>query len=321
MTIDRFGERYIESGVQLIVQRVDSEGLLLYQGVYNFVGVPGTTPTSLNTYVNAGVQLHNMATPTGMMRSSMVSPAMEGAILGFNSNIFNPAKTISDQYMTGRMGTAVGQKFSMDQNIRRQVVGTCTGSVPTMTTAANQSGNSILTTGWTANAAVLNAGDIISIANVNGVNPLSWISYGLRRTFVVTQNVVAAGDGTATIYISPAIDADPNSPFQTVDSLPAANAVIYVYEQATGAAMNAISGVQSAQGLVFHRDAFTLACARLELPGGMDWSEEVTNPKIGLSMRLTRGFDIRTNQRITRINMFGGWALLRPEMACRVCAG
>src|SRR5262249_8902758 len=88
LTIDRFGERYIEPAVAIIANRVDGEGLDQFVNVFNVVGIPGTVPTSLSTYVNAGVQLDNMATPeNSMLRSAIVNPAMQGAILGFGSNL------------------------------------------------------------------------------------------------------------------------------------------------------------------------------------------------------------------------------------------
>lgn len=317
LTIDRFGERYIEPAVEIIANRVDGEGLDLYKGGFNMVGVPGTTPTSLTTYVGAGVQLANMATPPAM-RSSVVSPEMEGAILGFASNLFNPAKTISEQYMTGKMGMAVGQKFSMDQNLARHTVGTISGAP--LVDGANQAGSTINTKGWGAGVTTLNQGDIVSFTAMNGVNPISYRSYGKRRTFVVTQTISDDGAGNIAIPIAPAIDADATSPFQTVDALAADNAPIFVFEQ-PAANFATISGVQTAQGLTFHKDAFTLALAKLELPGGMDWSEQVSNPKVGFSIRLIRGFDIKTNRRYTRLDLLGGWALLRGEIMCRVCAG
>lgn len=316
LTIDRFGERYIEPAVERIANFVDAEGLALFKQGFNMVGVPGTDPTSLATYVAAGVTLHNMAAPSGM-RSSVVSPAMEGSILGFQSNLFNPSKTISEQYMTGKMGMAVGQKFSMDQNIQRFTTGTVSGTP--VVSGANQSGTSLITTGWGSGVTSLKQGDIISVVGMNGVNPISYGSFGKRRTFTVTQDI-SDTTGGITIPISPAIDADTTSPFQTVDSLPVNGNAVYFWEQPAANFAN-VSNVSSAQGLTFHQDAFTLALAKLELPGGMDWSEQVSNPKIGFSIRLIRGFDIRTNRRYTRLDLLGGWAMLRGELNCRVAAG
>ncbi len=318
MTIDRFGERYVEPAVQIIANNIDTGILAEYVNVYNFAGTPGVLPTSLATYTDAGVVLADSAMPKGRMTSLLVNPRSEAAVLGFNSNIFNPAKTISDQYMTGKMGEAVGFKWSMDQNIARQTIGLCTTSTPVVT-VANQSGANILTSGWNASTQVLNRGDIVQFAGVNSVNPVSFNDTGSLRSFVVTADVTSDNGGLATIPLSPDINNDVTSPFQDVTALPAANAKIYVYGVAA-ANLGNISGVSSAQNLAFHRDAFTLVIVKLELPGGMEWSEEVSNPKVGISIRLVRGYSIKDNQKYTRLDVLGGIKTIRPEFACRICA-
>lgn len=325
LTIDRFGERYIEPAVAIVANMIDGEGLDQFGGVYNFVGTPGTIPsgaTGLTTYATANAVLANHAVPAGNMRSAIVSPTMEVQILGFGANLFNPAKEISEQYRMGKMGTALGLKFSMDQNVSRQTVGAL-GTAGNIASAPVVDGNN--QTGATLNIRGLDhnvnniflQNDIIAIANVNGVNPVSYRDFGSLRTFVITANVNSDNNGKAALPISPAISADATSQFQTVTALPVDGAVISVYG-VLAANFNNIANVSAAQGWVFHKDAITVAIVPLELPGGLDWSERISNPKIGISMRLLRGFDIKENQRYTRIDVLGGWKLLRPEMAVRV---
>ena len=318
MTIDRFGERYVEPAVQIIANMIDTAILNLYTSVYNFSGTPGVLPTSLSTYTDAGVVLADSAMPKGRMTSLLVNPRSEAAVLGFGPNIFNPAKTIGEQYLTGKMGEAVGFKWSMDQNIQRQVVGLCATSTPVVN-AANQTGNSITTSGWAASTQVLNTGDIVQFAGVDSVNPISYNDTGSLRSFVVTAPVVSSNAGVATIPISPDLNNDTTSCFQTVTALPANNAAVYVYGVAA-ANLGNISGVTSAQNLAFHRDAFTLVIVKLELPGGMEWSEEVSNPRVGISIRLVRGYSIKDNQKYTRLDVLGGVKTIRPEFACRICS-
>lgn len=318
MTVDRFGERYIEPAVQIISNNIDTAILSQYVNIYNFAGTPGVLPTSLTTYTDAGVVLADSAMPKGRMTSLLVNPRSEAAVLGFVSNIFNPAKTIGDQYMSGKMGEAVGFKWSMDQNVQRQTVGLCTGSTPVITNA-NQTGSNILTSGWTVSTTVLKAGDIVSFAGSNSVNPVSYNDTGSLRSFVITQDVTSDAGGLATLPISPDINIDTTSPFQTVTAAPGANARVFVYGVAAANLAN-ISGVSSAQNLAFHRDCITLVIVKLELPGGMEWSEEVSNPKVGISIRLVRGYDIKSNIKLTRLDVLGGVKTIRPEFGCRVCA-
>ena len=318
MTIDRFGERYIEPAVQIISNMIDTAILGLYVNVYNFSGTPGVLPTSLTTYTDAGVVLSDSAMPKGKMTSLIVNPRSEAAVLGFVNNIFNPPKTIGEQYLTGTMGEAVGFKWSMDQNIARQTVGLCTASTP-LISGANQTGNLITTSGWNASTVVLNAGDIVQFQGADSVNPVSFNDTGSLRSFVVTAPVKSDGGGLASIPISPDMNNDVTSCFQTVTALPINGAAIYIYGQGTAQLAN-ISGVTSAQNLAFHRDAFTLVIVKLELPGGMEWSEEVSNPRVGISIRLVRGFDIKSNQKLTRLDVLGGVKTIRPEFACRIAS-
>ena len=61
----------------------------------------------------------------------------------------------------------------MDQNVARPTVRhVYRQQLPVMNATANQSGASILTSGWATTTLVLKQGDIISISGVNGVNPI-----------------------------------------------------------------------------------------------------------------------------------------------------
>lgn len=318
LTIDHFGDRYIESSAQTVANMIDGDGCAQFAYVANYAptSIPGVSPTSLTVYTQAGVVLTNNGCPQGNLRSLLVSPDMEANALGFPSNLFNPAKEISEQYRTGRMGLAVGWKWSMDQNVATQVVGTLTGSTP-LVTLANQSGSTINTSGWAINTLVLQQGDIVSFTGSNAVNPVSYNSTRKLRTYTVTAPVTSDGTGLAAIPIFPPMSADGASPFQTVDALPAANAPVLVYNT-VAAQFASISGVTTGQGLGFHKTAFVLATVKQALPGGLDWSEMVVDPKTGLVARLLRGYNFLDNSRYTRFEVLGGWKTVRPELAVRI---
>jgi len=320
MTIDRVGERYLEGCAARLANMMDGDLCDLYGDVYNLAGIPGTLPADLTTYTDAGVALDDSATPPDSMRSVVITPRMQAAALGFRNNLFNDQKTISEQYLTGKMGTAVGLKWSMDQNIARQTIGTLSPSGTSNPTVngANQSGSTLSTTGWTSGA-TLNANDIIAVVGMDSVNPLSWRDTGTYRTFTVTALATANGGGVMAIPVSPDINYDATSSFQTVLNAPPNGAQILVYNVPYTQFSN-ISAISSAQALAFHKEAFALVVVPLELPGGLDWSERVTDPKTGMSARLTRGFDIAGNKRYTRFETLGGVKTVRPEFACRIAA-
>lgn len=318
LTVDHFGDRYVESQAQTVANQIDGDGCDQYQYVANYAptSIPGTTPTSLSVYTGAGVVLTNNGCPVGNLRSLLVAPEMEAGVLGFGANLFHADKEISDQYRTGRMGIAVGFKFSMDQNVATQTVGILTGSTP-LVTVANQSGSSILSQGWATSTLVLKQGDIVSFTSSNAVNPVSYRNTRQRRTYTITADVTSDAGGLATLPIFPPLSADATSPFQTVNTAPAALAPIFVYNTAA-AQFSTITGQDTSQALAFHKSAFVLATVKQALPGGLDWSEMVVDPKTGLVARLLRGYNFLDNSRYVRFEVLGGWKTVRPELACRI---
>jgi hypothetical protein len=80
------------------------------------------------------------------------------------------------------------------------------------------------------------------------------------------------------------------------------------------------TGEVSPQNLVFHRNAFTLASADLELPDGVHFAGRASDKDNGLSIRVVRQYTINNDSIPTRLDVLYGWAQLYPELACRVAA-
>lgn len=309
LSIDDFSARFIKPAIASVANAVDYDGLQLYKKVYNLVGTPGTVPNSLTPYLSAGVALDNTATPRDGDRSVVVTPQMQANLVGALTNIFNPTKTLSDQYKTGTMGEAVGFKFSMDQNVGVQTIGAL-GGTP-LVNGASQTGSTLATKGWTASTAVLNAGDVFTIAGVFGLNPQNHQTTGTLQQFVALSSVTSDGSGNASISISPAIDVAGTDGFATVTASPANSAAITIY----GA-----GSTSTPQGLAFHKNAFTLACADLPLPGGVDMAARISDPQLGLSVRMVRAYSISDDTFPCRLDILYGWAALRPELAVRIAS-
>lgn len=312
LSIDDFSKRFIEPAIANVANGIDFDGLSQYLNVYNEIGVPGTVPNQLLTYLQGGQRLDEEAAPRDKERSLVISPAMQATIVDALKGLFQDGDEIARQYEEGTMGRTIGFKWSMDQNVRTQTVGAYAGVVGTVS-AANQSGSAITTTGWTGNAAILNQGDVISFPGCYAVNPQNKQSTGSLRQFVVTANVVAAGGGTATIPISGpgGLGIVLAGPFQTCTAPPT-----------NGGAVNiqGASGVSTPRGLAFHKDAFAFACADLPLPGGVDIADRAHDKQLGCSIRLVRAYDINSDRFPTRLDILYGWTTLYPELACRIAS-
>jgi hypothetical protein len=312
LSIDDFSERFIMPAIANVANGIDFDGLSQYLNVYNEIGTPGTVPNQLLTYLQAGQRLDEEAAPRDKDRALVVSPAMQAVIVDALKGLFHDASDIEKQYSEGTMGRTIGFKWSMDQNVRVQTVGAYGGVVGTIN-AANQTGSAITTSGWTANAAILNQGDVVSFQGTFAVNPQNKQSTGSLRQFVVTQNVVANGSGVATIPISGpgGLGIILAGPFQTVTASPTNGAAINI--QGT-------SGTSSPRGLAFHKDAFAFGCADLPLPGGVDIADRVNDKQLGCSIRLVRAYDINTDRFPTRLDILYGWTTLYPELATRIAS-
>lgn len=306
LSIDDFSNRFIKPAIAVVANKVDYDGMQLYKTVSNSVGTPGTVPSALLTYLMAGVALDNNATPVDGERSVVINPLMQATIVDALKGLFQSSNQIKEQYEKGKMGESAGFNWYMDQNTAVHTVGPL-GGTP-LVNGPSQTGASLLTDGWTAAAASrLKQGDVFTIAGVFGVNPQNRQSWGTLQQFTVTADVSSTAGGAATIPISPSIVT--SGAFQTVTGSPADNAAITVIGAAS---------TTTPQGMAFHKDAFTLACADLPLPRGTDMAARVSDPESGLSIRMIRDYNISTDQFPCRLDILYGWKELYPELACRI---
>lgn len=319
LDIDNYRERVVKPQIVRLVNLIDQDCCNLSQGLNNFVGVPGVTPTSLTTYGLAKVKLDNMAAPDDDGRYNFLNPIADFTLMDNLKGLFHTGKEISSQYDSGSMtkSSTLGAKWYMDQNIYAQTVGTFSGTPTTNGVPANGA-TSIVTQSWGSNVSSLNAGDVISFISastpVNGINPQSFQSTGQPMQFVVTANVSDSG-GAMTIPIAPAIYATGN--LQNVTNLPATSTAIYVYDT-PAASFASISGKVSPQNLAVHKDFGTLAMVDMPLPGGTDKAYRASSRKSGKSLRVIRDYVATSDQWIQRLDTLYGTAVLRQELGCRV---
>lgn len=306
LSIDEFSDRIIKPAMAIVANKIELDGLALYKDVFNAVGTPGTIPTALKTYLQAGAKMDYEATPRDNQRSLIIDPSAQVEIVDTLKGLFQNGDQIGKQYTSGQMGQAGGFMWSMGQNVNAHTVGPL-GGTPAVNGAA-QTGSNLVTNGWTAAAAQrLKKGDVFTIAGVFAVNPQSRQSTTQLRQFVVTADVSSDASGNATIPIYPAIVA--TGAFQTVTGSPANGALLTVL----GAA-NAVSPAH----LAYHKSAFVFACADLPLPGGVDKAARVSDSQLGLSARMVRAYDINNDRFPCRFDILYGWKTVYPELACRI---
>lgn len=311
LSIDEFSARYIQPAVVALANKVDVDGLAQYLNVANFVGVPGTTPATALVYLQAMQKMSEHAAPTGD-RTFLINPAAQATTVDGLKGLFQSAEKISDQYEKGVMGIAFGGKFMMSQNINSQTVGPLGGTPLANGGTGSLTGSSISTKGWTSAAASrLNVGDCITFAGVNAVNPQTFQSTGSLKQFVVTAAFSSDSSGNGSVSISPPITT--SGPYQNVTAAPIDGAAINIFGDPSASA-----GKVTPVNLAYHKDAFALGCADLELPGGVDMAGRASDSESGLSIRMVRQYDVNSDNMPCRLDILYGWTTLYAELACRI---
>lgn len=340
LSMDQFSKRVLKPKIATIANRVDYDGLVMAKtNIANIVGTAGTAPTTLTPFLSAGALLDTEGVPRDGERYMVMDQFSQASMVGSLTGLFNPQVSISEQYKKGLMArSTVGFDWYMDQNVTGQTFATTTGTPQYDNTIAS---SAIISTGWsdggtlgikglTASTGTINVGDVISIANVNMVNPqnrqkVNQVRYFVVRPFTGTPangtfaastdpvtglttggTYTADGSGKLQVQVSTAIIT--GGQFQNVDSVPANSANITFYA----------SNKVSPQSMAFHRDAFTMVSADLPLPGGVDMAARASDKQVGMSMRVVRQYTINNDALPTRIDVLYGWAPLYRELACRV---
>jgi hypothetical protein len=312
--VEEVRKRYTQPAGRTLASVADAFAFqTVYRDVYNAVGTPGTTPSATLTYLQAGVKLADAGAPDdGLI--GVLDPMAMATIANTSSTLFNPPSTIAGNYRKGQFG---GMQLGFDEWYRDtqrplHTTGSFTASTPE-TTSAGQTGSTLATDGWASGATTLRKGDIITIAGVFGVNPVSKVSTGRLQQFVVTADTSDSTGTIAALPISPSIIT--SGALQTVNASPANNAAITVWS--ANPAGGTLAATPSPQSMMFHPEAFAFVTADLELPAGGKASV-LSSPSGNFSFRLWRDSDIRTDQNITRIDMLIGAATLQPRLAVRV---
>ena len=127
----------------------------------------------------------------------------------------------------------------------------------------------------------------------------------MRRFFSIPAAAAATGATSISIYpaIVPPSGGAPVQ-YQTVTASPANSAAILPLTLASSVYR---------KNIAFIPDAVTMATADLELPKNM---QEVARERMdGVSLRMVTGFDIKSDQFITRLDVLYGYVWTRPEWA------
>ena len=302
MQLDDFAERVLKPRISQLAASIDADVANSFQGIFQSVGTPGTTPSSTQVLLAANQKL-NEAAAVMSPRYVTVNPAANASLIEGMKGLFNPVSTISAQFKNGMFGEGIlgFNELNMSQSIKQFTTGSRTGTVTVSTSVTSEGSTSIVLTGL--GSTVIKAGDVFTIADCYAVNPQTRESTGSLYQFVALADVTASTTATVTV---PAMYSAGQA-LATVDALPVSGkAVTFLGSPST----------QYPQNLIYHRDAIAFATADLLMPQGVDMaSRQVHN---GISLRVVRQYDINNDRLPCRIDVLYGYSVIRPQMAVRL---
>lgn len=281
---------------------------------YLAVGTPGV-PVDFNTILSADTLATEMAIPEDGKRYGGMPPRVAQSLSNDLYSVFNSTVN-TGALMDGFVGHLSGFDLFKTNFLTRQIAGAgeAGGTPPTgfklggtVTGGPVASGNSISVTGVVPNTIVFREGDIIEVDEdyeVFLVNPLTYEPLQQRAQFVVTQDILSSGGGTATITVSPEIVVSGSQ--QNISQAIPNGAQLLLRDSHNVSTF-------------YHSQAVVFAAPPLKtLRGGVE-AVRRTSDLYKLSMTYSLGADVRTYQQLDRIDVICGVAI-NPQFAIRVCS-
>ena len=332
MNIDDFGPRFLDPCMAQLTASMESEILFrLYSDVYQFTGTAGIKPATIQPVLDAKTILNQSLAPHGMTRFAQVDSVTSGGLVNGLQNLFQPAKAIASQFLEGEMGHLSGFDFFENDLAPTHTNGTMAGVANAVVNGPSQTGNVLLTSGWTPGATVT-IGSVFTAVGCNKVHPEAKTNYGSLQTFVVapTGTQTAPGSGytpavwssAGTLITQGFFTADANGlisfginpgivtsgAYQNVSASPTSGGAIVFL---TGAANTTYT-----QNLMYQKDAFTVVTADLDLPKNMEMARR--EEADGISLAFIRGFDVINRQYVSRFDVLFGYLTTRAQLAARL---
>jgi hypothetical protein len=310
LDIDDFSQRIIQPAMSQLAAYIDNDALSMYNETAPSVGTPGTTPASYLVWAQAKAKLNEQATPIDNQRCVMMDSQASASTTNDLKGLFQQSNQIANQYLEGKMGRMTGFDFYESDLIQKHTNGAFGDGTHAVDDAAIASGDTTLGMDtFSVAAPVLNAGDVFTIAGVFDVHPETKQAYSHLKQFTVTTTVTGATSAIASVSFTPAIIS--TGAYQNISALPADDAVV---------TMLGTASTTYPQNLAYHKDAFTIATADLEMPDDVHFKSRIVYE--GISMRLLRQYTIATDAIPARVDVLYGYKALhdtaREPQAVRV---
>lgn len=318
LNIKKLSERVIKPAMVQLANQVDSDLMALYTQVPNWVGTPGQVINSYTDFAKGPERMDEFANPTDM-RCSVLSPADHWGLLGSQTTLLQN-NLVGQAYTKGSLGNIGGVETYMAQNVPTHTVGVATGTPLTngasqeTTWAATQDTNTqtLITDGWTNDTTgILLAGDIITLADVYAVNPVTKAVLPFLKQFTVMADADSgASTGPATLTISPPCIV--SGAQQTCSAIAAGNEI----DDGVAITVLGTGGTGYRQNMLFCKNAFALVSVPMVYPpGSVDVTRETYK---GTSVRLIPVYDGTNDISKYRLDILYGVKAVDTRLAHRL---
>jgi coat protein Gp5 len=297
LRIEDFSRQFIQPAVQNIIAQMELDiGGAAEMDLYQFTGTAGSPIASFvsvdlagSLLLESGVCIQNDAYLALSVRDAA---SLKGALLNQFTPVFN-----DEIVRTSAIGHLSYFDIFQSQNIVKHVAGAgprLHSGDTLVVNGAVSSGNTLVFAGATASVAnYFLPGDLISIAGVSKVNPITRKSTGQNMQFVVLAAASSSAGGALTVTVSPSINSDSSSPRQNVsNAVPDAAVVTMVGSYNVNVAYTSRS-----------LDLVTPPLYKLEVP----YASVAVDDETGLSLSITQAGDILSFQNYMRLDILCGF--------------
>lgn len=190
-SMDDLTRVFIDPAAAALAEKINRDGLALYQDIYNAVGAAGQTPATLSAMAEARKQL-NLAKAPVSGRAAVWDPEADAAFTGLDAIVHAEKSGSTQALREGSIGRVMGMDHFMSQAVRQHQTG-ITAATAVKVNGAVEAGAHQLALDGASLTGRLVKGDLIRIGG---------------KSFSVTQDSApAANNAIANVSVFPALPA------------------------------------------------------------------------------------------------------------------
>ena len=276
-----FRMRVIEPAAVAIAEKINRDGLDLYEDIPYYTGTAGTTPSGLNDFAQAAKSLDDRKA-LQMGRRAVWDTAATAQYRQLDTFVKVNESGSPMALRQGEIGMVYNIENYMSQAVRTHTAGAATAATSPLVNGVTAVGATTISIDATAMTGKLLKGDLMTIGT---------------QQFVVTADTAdAATNAIANVGIYPAVAT------AIADDAP------ITFPDATARAHVA--------NLAFNRQAFTFVTRALPMPRGVD--DAYTVSYNGITLRVVYDYDIQFKKNILSMDVLYGFKTVYPELAHRI---